>query len=100
MDILKNRFKAALTENRQQIGLWCSLASPISTEIVAGSGFDWLLLDLETSAHDPRENYGHAPGMGGGSAHAVVRVPSDEPITIKRILDTGAQSLMIPNIDD
>jgi 4-hydroxy-2-oxoheptanedioate aldolase len=100
MDILKNRFKAALAENRQQIGLWCSLASPISTEIVAGSGFDWLLLDMEHSANDLRDIYGQLQAMSEGSAHAMVRVPSDEPITIKRILDTGVQSLMIPNIDD
>ncbi|WP_232630151.1 HpcH/HpaI aldolase family protein [Methylobacterium sp. Leaf118] len=100
MDILKNRFKAALAEGRQQIGLWCSLASPISTEIVAGSGFDWLLLDMEHSANDLRDIYGQLQAMAEGTASAMVRVPSDEPITIKRILDTGAQSLMIPNIDD
>ena len=100
MDILTNRFKAALTQGRQQIGLWCTLASPISTEIVAGSGFDWLLLDMEHSANDLRDIYGQLQAMGEGSATAMVRVPSDEPITIKRILDTGAQSLMIPNIDD
>lgn len=100
MDILKNRFKAALAEGRQQIGLWCSLASPISTEIVAGSGFDWLLLDMEHSANDLRDIYGQLQAMAEGTACAMVRVPSDEPITIKRILDTGAQSLMIPNIDD
>lgn len=100
MDVLTNRFKAALKEGRQQIGLWCSLASPISTEIVAGSGFDWLLLDMEHSANDLRDIYGQLQAIMEGEAHAMVRVPSDEPITIKRILDTGAQSLMIPNIDD
>ncbi|MCE4222910.1 HpcH/HpaI aldolase/citrate lyase family protein [Methylobacterium sp. C25] len=100
MDVLTNRFKAALAQGRQQIGLWCSLASPISTEIVAGSGFDWLLLDMEHSANDLRDIYGQLQAMGEGTASAMVRVPSDEPITIKRILDTGAQSLMIPNIDD
>ncbi|GJD81611.1 2,4-dihydroxyhept-2-ene-1,7-dioic acid aldolase [Methylobacterium gregans] len=100
MDVLTNRFKAALRAGRQQIGLWCSLASPISTEIVAGSGFDWLLLDMEHSANDLRDIYGQLQAIMEGEAHAMVRVPSDEPITIKRILDTGAQSLMIPNIDD
>lgn len=100
MDILTNRFKAALAAGRQQIGLWCSLASPISTEVVAGSGFDWLLLDMEHSANDLRDVYGQVQAMMENSAHAMVRVPSDEPITIKRILDTGVQSLMIPNIDD
>lgn len=100
MDVLTNRFKAALEAGRQQIGLWCSLASPISTEIVAGSGFDWLLLDMEHSANDLRDIYGQLQAIMEGEAHAMIRVPSDEPITIKRILDTGAQSLMIPNIDD
>ncbi len=100
MDVLTDRFKAALEAGRQQIGLWCSLASPISTEIVAGSGFDWLLLDMEHSANDLRDIYGQLQAIMEGEAHAMIRVPSDEPITIKRILDTGAQSLMIPNIDD
>jgi 4-hydroxy-2-oxoheptanedioate aldolase len=100
MDIPKNHFKAGLIEGRQQIGLWASLASPISTEIIAGSGFDWLLLDMEHSANDLRDIYSQIQVMAEGAASAVVRVPSDDPITIKRILDTGVQSLMIPNIDD
>ncbi|GJD52905.1 4-hydroxy-2-oxo-heptane-1,7-dioate aldolase [Methylobacterium crusticola] len=101
MDILTNRFKAALLrEGRQQIGLWCSLASPISTEIVAGSGFDWLLVDMEHSANDLRDVYHQLQAVAESGVPAMVRVPGDEPVTIKRILDTGAQSLMIPNIDD
>ena len=52
MELPRNRFKHALTEGRQQIGLWCSLASSYSAEIVAGSGFDWLLLDTEHSPSD------------------------------------------------
>ncbi len=100
MDILTNRFKAALREDRQQIGLWCSLASPISTEILAGSGFDWLLLDMEHSPNDLRDIYGQLQAVAEGGVHPMVRVPSDDPVTIKRILDAGAQSLMIPNIDD
>ena len=100
MDVLTNRFKAALGQGHQQIGLWCSLASPISTEVVAGSGFDWLLLDMEHSANDLRDVYSQVQAMMESPAHAMVRVPSDEAITIKRILDTGVQSLMIPNIDD
>jgi 4-hydroxy-2-oxoheptanedioate aldolase len=44
----ENRCKRALAQGRQQIGLWCTLASPYTVEIVAGSGFDWLLLDFRT----------------------------------------------------
>lgn len=100
MDILTNQFKAALKNGDQQIGLWCSLASPISTEIIASSGFDWLLLDMEHSANDLRDIYGQLQAMAEGTATPVVRVPSDDQVTIKRVLDTGAQSLMIPNVDD
>jgi 4-hydroxy-2-oxoheptanedioate aldolase len=100
MDILTNRFKAALKSGDQQIGLWCSLASPISTEIVASSGFDWLLLDMEHSPNDLRDIYFQLQAMAEGTASPVVRVPSDDHVTIKRVLDAGAQSLMIPNVDD
>ena len=52
MDVPANHFKRAIKSGQSQIGLWCSLASNISVEIVAGSGFDWLLLDTE---HSPNE---------------------------------------------
>ena len=52
MDIPTNRFKRALRESRHQLGLWCSLASNYSAEVVAGAGFDWLLLDMEHSPND------------------------------------------------
>jgi 4-hydroxy-2-oxoheptanedioate aldolase len=67
---------------------------------VAGSGYDWLLLDMEHSPNDLRDIYGQLQAMGESPAAPVVRVPSDDAIMIKRVLDAGAQSLMIPNVDD
>src|SRR5205085_8351571 len=52
MDLPRNAFKHALAEGRQQIGLWCSLSHHYGLEAVAGSGFDWLLLDTEHSPND------------------------------------------------
>ena len=49
MDIPINHLKRALREGRPQIGLWSALASHITVEIIAGSGFDWLLIDTEHS---------------------------------------------------
>jgi 4-hydroxy-2-oxoheptanedioate aldolase len=100
MDLPENRFKAALKAGAQQIGLWCSLSSHISTEVLAGSGFDWLLLDMEHSPNDLAEIYAQLQAIMEWPTQAVVRVPSDDPVTIKRILDAGAQSLMIPNVED
>jgi 4-hydroxy-2-oxoheptanedioate aldolase len=100
MELPKNTFKAAIREGRQQIGLWSSLASHISTEVIAGSGFDWVLLDMEHSPNDLADIYVQLQAVMESPTQAVVRVPSDDLVTIKRILDAGAQSLMIPNIED
>lgn len=64
------------------------------------SGFDWLLLDMEHSPNDLADVYVQLQAMMEGPTQGVVRVPSDDPVTIKRILDAGAQPLMIPNVED
>lgn len=45
--MLTNHFKRALQEKRPQIGLWLGLCSSYSAELLAGAGFDWLLIDGE-----------------------------------------------------
>jgi hypothetical protein len=52
MGLPVNPFKRAIHAGEQQIGLWTSLASTMAIEIASGSGFDWLLLDIE---HAPNE---------------------------------------------
>lgn len=47
MRIPENTFKAALARGQAQIGLWLGLANPYAAEVVAGAGFDWLLIDGE-----------------------------------------------------
>src|SRR6266581_4908523 len=86
-DLPQNKFKRALAANRTQIGLWMSLTSPFATEVVAGAGFDWILLDMEHSANDLPEIVHHLRAAQGGTA---------EPIMVKRVLDVGAQSLLFP----
>lgn len=45
---MENSFKAALKAGRPQIGLWLGLSSSYSAELLAGAGFDWLLIDVST----------------------------------------------------
>ena len=47
-----NSFRESLQNNRRQIGLWASLGSPITTEIIGLAGFDWILLDAEHAPND------------------------------------------------
>ena len=52
MDMPRNAFKHAIAKGQLQIGLWCSLCSPVAIEVVSHSGYDWLLLDTEHSPND------------------------------------------------
>jgi len=93
-----NAFKHAIVAGRQQIGLWVSLASPYSTEIVAGSGFDWLLIDGEHSPNDPPLVLPQLQAAAPYPVSAIVRPAWNDKVLIKRYLDVGAQSLLIPYV--
>ena len=94
----ENPFKHALTQDRRLTGLWMTTGSPTVVEIAAGSGFDWLLIDMEHSANDIVDVVAQLRAAVGGTAEPVVRIPWNEPIAVKRLLDQGARSLMFPYV--
>jgi 4-hydroxy-2-oxoheptanedioate aldolase len=98
MELPRNAFKHALAAGRPQIGLWSSLSSNYSVEVIAGAGFDWLLLDMEHSPNDLESLLAQLQAAAPYSTHPVVRVPWNDMVTIKRVLDVGAQSLLVPYI--
>ena len=93
-----NKFKRALAAREKQVGFWLTLASTTATEIAAGAGFDWLLVDMEHSANELPDVQDHLRAAVGGSAETVVRIPWNEPVIVKRMLDIGARSLMFPYV--
>jgi len=98
MDLPQNAFKRALKAGRAQIGLWSSLSSNYGVEVIAGAGFDWILLDCEHSPNDLENLLTQLQAAAPYPAHPVVRVPWNDMVTIKRVLDIGAQSLLIPYV--
>ena len=100
MDLPPNHFKRALKAGKPQIGLWCSLCSNYALEVVAGSGFDWLLIDTEHSPNDLQEVMLQLQATLGSASHAVVRPAWNDMVLIKRYLDVGAQSLLIPYVQN
>jgi 4-hydroxy-2-oxoheptanedioate aldolase len=93
-----NRFKKAILAGRQQIGLWCMLPDSYATEALAGCGFDWLLLDTE---HSPSDVLTVLPQLQAAAAYevsAIVRPAVNDPVLIKRFLDIGVQTLLIPYV--
>jgi 4-hydroxy-2-oxoheptanedioate aldolase len=100
MDLPVNHFKRALKAGTSQIGLWCSLSSHYSIEMVAGAGFDWLLLDTEHSPNDLESVLTQLQAAAAYPSAPVVRVPWNDMVAIKRVLDIGAQSLLIPYVQN
>jgi len=92
-----NAFKRALAARERRLGFWLSLNSLAATEIAAGIGFDWVLLDMEHSPYDLESVEQHLlAARHGGSAEFVVRIPTNDPVLVKRLLDAGVRSFMFP----
>lgn len=92
-----NAFKRALAARQRQLGFWLSLNSLAATEIAAGLGFDWVLLDMEHSPYDMESVERHLlAARHGGTAEFVVRMPTNDPVIVKRLLDAGVRSFMFP----
>ncbi len=96
MDLPANRFKQALAAQRVQIGLWSSIPSSFTVEILAGAGFDWILIDTEHAPNDLESVLTQLQAASAYPTTAVVRVPWNDPVVVKRYLDAGVQSLLIP----
>ncbi|GIL03123.1 MAG: 4-hydroxy-2-oxo-heptane-1,7-dioate aldolase [Alphaproteobacteria bacterium] len=97
---MTNPFKAALAEGRVQLGIWSSLCNPLAAEILAQSAFDWVLFDAE---HSPVEIAGLLPllqAAGNGGAAPIVRPPWNDLVLIKRALDIGARTLLLPFVQN
>src|SRR5437868_7740374 len=100
MELPVNAFKRALRAAKPQIGLWSSLSSSYTVEVIAGAGFDWILLDSEHLPADLENLLGQLQAAAPYPSHAVVRVPWNDMVTIKRTLDIGAQSLLVPYVSN
>jgi 4-hydroxy-2-oxoheptanedioate aldolase len=98
VDLPQNSFKRALKAGKPQIGLWSSLSSNYTVEVIAGAGFDWILLDCEHSPNDLESLLTQLQAAAPYPTTPVVRVPWNDMVTIKRVLDVGAQSLLVPYV--
>lgn len=95
----KNELKAALARGEVQLGIWLALVSPAAAEIAAQAGFDWALIDAEHGPNDVAAILDQLRALSGGRAAPVVRVPDGDPVWIKRVLDLGVQTILVPMVD-
>ncbi|MBT9499929.1 MAG: 4-hydroxy-2-oxoheptanedioate aldolase [Burkholderiaceae bacterium] len=94
-----NTFKQAIAEKRAQIGLWVGLANTSAAEALAGTGYDWLLLDGEHAPNDVRSIMAQLQAVAPYPVHPIVRPVQGEVALVKQLLDVGAQTLLVPMID-
>lgn len=84
--------------DRALAGMWICSGSPLVAEICAGSGLDWLLIDMEHAPNGLPEVLAQLQAVAGSPITPVVRVPSDDRVAITQVLDLGAQNLLVPMI--
>lgn len=96
---LENRFKNGLKQQGPLWGLWLGLPDTSCAEICGSAGFDWVLIDGEHASFDLTDIKYHLQALAVHSASAIVRSEDANPTLIKRLLDIGAQTLLVPMIN-
>ena len=84
--------------DRPLAGLWACAGSPLVTEILAGAGMDWLLIDMEHSPNDLQSTLAQLQVVAAYPTTPLVRVPIGDVVAIKQVLDLGAQNLLVPMV--
>ena len=92
--------KKALEERKTTIGSWIQLGTPMASEILAYAGYDWLVVDMEHSDINLATFTNIARGMYGRGPAPMVRVPQNDTLAIRSVLDQGAAGVIIPMINN
>lgn len=96
---IPNRFRQKLLARERLIGCWCSLANPVTTEVLGLAGFDWLLLDAEHAPNDVGTLIPQLMALKDSASAPVVRPPWNDAVIIKRLLDAGFYNFLIPFVE-
>jgi 4-hydroxy-2-oxoheptanedioate aldolase len=94
-----NTLKQRLRNGDNVLGCWSFLGSAQVVEILSLAGFDYVLLDQEHGVGDPGSLAAQLHAMSATSTVGVVRVPWNDHVYLKRVLDAGAEGVLIPSID-
>jgi 4-hydroxy-2-oxoheptanedioate aldolase len=94
-----NALKQRLAAGKKALGCWLHLNSPIATEMLSLCGYDFLLIDNEHGAASLSDSIALLQAMSGSPTTSMMRVPWNDPVYLKRALDAGVESVMIPAIE-
>jgi 4-hydroxy-2-oxoheptanedioate aldolase len=95
-----SRWTELIAAGQPRFGMWLASGSSYVTEVCAGSGIDWVLLDQEHAPNDLRTTLEQLQVLAGyPDVDVLVRPPAADPVLIKQLLDIGVQNLIVPMID-
>lgn len=98
MELKTNPFTHAIATGDKQVGLWVSLCSNFAAEVIAPSGYDWVVIDMEHSPNDYLSTLGQLQVFAATDTTAIVRVEWNDTVAVKRLLDLGAPGILFPMI--
>ena len=99
MNVPQNKLKQKLKEDRPQLGIFHGLPTSYAAEICAGAGFDWVLIDAEHSPFDLPLILQQVQAMAAFDIPIIVRPAEGDKIRLKKLLDIGVQSFLIPMVE-
>lgn len=91
---LKRRLRAGETT----FGAWISFQDPAASEIMTGTGYDWIFIDMEHSPFGLESLQAVLMAFSGRSPVPIVRVPSNDRVRIKQVLELGAEGILAPMV--
>ena len=95
---MKNRMQESLGRGEVSIGSWLNLASPLSAEIMASVGYEWLVVDAEHTALSLAEVAHSLRAIQSAGGTPMARPWDQSPQTLARFLDAGALGIVIPHV--
>ena len=96
----KNTVKQKLCDNKLTIGSWITIGHPGVVEIMSNAGFEWLTIDLEHTSIDLTMAQVLISTIQARGMKALVRVSKNEEVAIKRVLDMGADGVVVPMVNN
>lgn len=95
----KNIFKEKIASQPATYGIWNNLPSPLIAELLAGAGFDWILIDAEHGPFDLSSIIAQAQAIAAYDVGVIVRPTTADPVLIKPLLDAGVQTFLAPMVN-
>jgi 4-hydroxy-2-oxoheptanedioate aldolase len=97
--LVRNKLKEKLNKGEAVLGTWNTLSSPLVTEVLAQSGLDFQIIDLEHGPFAIDKVYLHVSACENSQCTPLVRIPSNSDWMALQALDQGAHGVVVPHID-